>query len=159
MKQDAQIVLKKIRNQDLSKLHFVETNCFNQVDEDQYEIERGVEELKRELSIKNKIIKILELVEDYDTFDKNNKFQCDKGANRSAVDIWRIYNYYFRPVSLFTIMRALYELVVVDNDIETLFCHDIKKQVFFLGSDSEFESVFIMNELGVRLAEWRTIGK
>lgn len=54
-------------------------------------------------------------------------------------------------------MRALYKLVV-DEDIETLFCHDIKKQVFLPGNDSCLDSVFVMNELGVRLAEWREIG-
>jgi hypothetical protein len=158
MKKDKDIVLSKIRTLDKSKLHFVDTDYFDNIKEDQDNVKYKIRTLKSFNYAKDRLLRIIELVEDFVTYDANNKYQCRAGANRSAVDIWRIYNNYFRPVSLFYIMRTLYKLVIEDDDLETLFCNDIKKQVFVCGSGFDTDSIFIVNELGVRFAEWRNIG-
>lgn len=158
MKADKKIVLSNIRGLDLSKLHFAEADCFERVHEDQSSVKHDVIELRRKNSTKDRVYKILDMSRDYPTFDNKNKFQCRSDANRSAVDIWRLYNNYFRPVTLFTIMRTLYDLVVEDEEIETIFCNDIKKQVFYACDNGALDDVFRENELGVRFAEWRTIG-
>jgi hypothetical protein len=158
MKQDKQTVLNCIKNMDSSKLHFVATDWYDdKPSKDQSSVERKVDYLKTRKTVEQKVFEILVMCDDFDTFDKNNKQQCERGANRSTGDIWRLYNNYFRPVTIFTIMRALWELVVIEGDVETLYCHDIDKQVFYLGSDAQ--DVFEINELGVRFAEWRLIGK
>lgn len=156
MKRDKQIVLDMIRGQDKSKLHFVDADYYDDPEEDQEILKEEIKQLKNLSSIDDKVLKIVELAGDYATFDTNNRFQCRAGAYRSAIDIWRIYNNYFRPVTLFLIMRTLYKLVIEESCVETSFCRDIHKQVFTCGGD--YNDIFVINELGVRFAEWRTIG-
>jgi hypothetical protein len=158
MKKDKQTVLDNIRGEDLSKLHFVDIDYWYKPKEDQDNVKHDVKRLKDQASLGDKVLKIMEMAQEYATYDENNKFQCRSEANRSAVDIWRIYNNYFRSITLFSIMRILYRLTVEDSDLETLFCQDINKQVFCCGDYIDYDSVFIINELGVRFAEWRTIG-
>lgn len=158
MRKDKQIVLNKIKNEDTSKLHFVDVNHWGNVEEDQGSVKFDVRKLKRISSVEERVEQILRMNSEYASYDENNEFQCRQDANRSALDIWRLYNNYFRPVSIFYIMRILYNIVTnEDYEVGTMFCNDIRKQVFWYDS-CEMEDIFYVNELGVRFAEWRTIG-
>lgn len=92
----------------------------------------------------------------YNTYHFNNRFQCYGHARRSTCDIWRIYKYYFGDVDIFTIMRALYQLVV-SEDLNTFRCPDIRKRVYWRESYGE-KNIHVAAELGVPLSEWKNIG-
>ena len=98
----------------------------------------------------------------YPTYSIKNRFQCKPNARRSAVDIWRIYKNYFGDIDIFSIMRALYELVYIDWVLSTIRCCTVRKQVFWIPAMEGFYGRIIKDnlnsELGVNIKEWKNIG-
>ncbi len=154
-----QIVREKLKNLETRKLRFANISIFNELEDDDDLLESAEKELKHAKSIENRIYKIIELARNFGTID-GKEVQCEQDKNRSAEDIWRIYNYYFEKIDIFTVMRALYKLVLESGKIISFVCYVIDKQVFVIDTwgDPEDNEVFKENELGVRLAEWRLIG-
>lgn len=91
------------------------------------------------------------------TYYTNGRFQCHGAARRSTIDIWRLYKYYFGDIDIFSIMRALFELVL-NHKLNTYRCPDIRKRVFWRDSYGNTVDLQTPAELGVPFSEWKNIG-
>ncbi len=121
--------------------------------------DKDIEDLKSKITIEDRVIKILEMW-GYQTYIKN-RFQCKASSRRSAPDIWRIYRNYFGEIDIFSIMRVLYELSIVDRKLSTTKCNNVRKQVFWIPSmegGNLYQELNSISELGVNIREWKNIG-
>lgn len=98
------------------------------------------------------------------------KVETGGGRRRSSLDIWRHAKYYFPDISIFPIMRSLHNLAV-HGRVLTLFCCDIKRRVFrppygssmssghIVGTSTNIMDRMSLDEYGLTLSQWETIGK
>lgn len=158
-----EIVLDKLNNNRFlgkNPIHFDTGESRYYWDSLEYErykdrLEVDINALKGFTEILDRVRKITKM--HYNTYHENGRFQCNSSARRSTVDIWRIYKYYFGDIDLFSIMRALYQLVV-DEDLNTYRCPDIRKRVYWRDSYGRVKNLDVKAELGVPLSEWENIG-
>ncbi len=120
-----------------------------------------IDELKSQVSIEDRIYNIVKLSSR--TFGtvhyKSGSYQCKPSARRSALDIMRIYKFYFEDIDLFTVMRTLYKLVE-DRKLSTMKCPTIHKEVFWVQSSNwDGSSNWEDTELNIKFNSWRTIGE
>lgn len=120
-------------------------------------LEEKIKYLKSIKDITMRVDEIIDLAESYKTYTEDGKFQCGACCRRSTVDIWRIYVHYFGETDIFSVMRALYDLVM-DNDLNTYRCPDIQKRVFWYDEDNSEADLDVKAELGVEIREWKEIG-
>ena len=163
-----EIVLERLKNPFLGKypIHFDATNNLyyfhyvNSLDNYKQMLKDDIDILKSETSVKDRVYKILSMYR-YPTYSIKNRFQCKPNARRSTADIWRIYKNYFGDTDIFSIMRALYELVYIDRKLSTIKCCTVRKQVFWIPEMEGYGRTirdYLNSELGVNLKEWENIG-
>lgn len=158
MDYNKKMILDFVKSIDTSYLHFSSSDNHDRVISTPSDsLVNDIKNLSSIKTISDRVLKIIRMCAKYITVTDNNVYQCRAGANRSSADIWRIYNYYFGPVSLFYILRILYKLVT-NHDIGMLYCYDIHKLVFYDDDCHDDDAKFCDNELGVPLSEWETIG-
>lgn len=108
--------------------------------------------------IKGNIYNLLYFSRKNDTFFVTNRKQCRRGALRSAQDLWRLYKYHFnKDMDLFSIMRAVYELLCTDKLISGHYCSVVRKFVFWtnrMGDGGHFYDYASLGDLGVPFKQW-----
>ncbi len=163
-----EIVLKRLENKAQGELHFKETinkddyctcsDCIYRYNEAVNLIKNMKTNLASKTTVKDRVYEIMLIGRKVITLNSRNRFQCKRGANRSAQDIWRIYRYYFGDIDIFSIMRALYQLSKVDRKLNGYRCPNVRKQVFWLvGNGGQLED-HKKADLGVALKDWKDIG-
>lgn len=81
-------------------------------------------------ALKDIVFKAVDKSNAFPTYTLNGSYQCSP-AQRSMGDIYRIVKYYYKEkVSIKDIYYALMELIL-EYKIESIFCIDINKQVFY----------------------------
>lgn len=117
-----------------------------------YELKRVVNpKISDELSLRDVVYKILQLSRKYGSYNPHTKkVETDKGRNRSSLDIWRHVIYYRKRTSIYSVMKALYQL---RNDLEWLYCHDVERMVFCV-DESELDT---NDEYGLQFKDWKNI--
>jgi hypothetical protein len=87
-------------------------------------------------------------------YAKNGSRQCRAGASRSALDLWRLYRFYFGDIKFREILNALYHLNEEAGDISTQFCGTVHKRVFWIGDGDNYDREY-MDEFGLKFPEWQ----
>ena len=158
------IVLDKLSRINISPLHFNVSKLQypwwmeNHYKRELRELVYKVQKLKEIKYIHSRVYQIISLCENYNTYHPNNRFQCNAGRNRSALDIYRIYKYYFDD-DIFGVLRALYKITAEKRDISTHRCSDVRKQVFFIDRCPPIIREIDENSgLGVTMRNWENIG-
>lgn len=158
-----EIVLYRLSKKALSPLHFVEPNkgdyCYyNNYDNDLKLFKLNMESLKNgSTKVIDRVYTLITLGNKYRTYTKYNKFQCNRGARRSAQDLLRLYINYFGEIDIFSIMRVLYKLSVVERRLNSYRCPNVRKQVFWIRDYNCLETNH-KADLGVPLKDWQEIG-
>lgn len=160
-----EIVLEKLNNNKFlgkSPIHFdaiITSDSWWTETEKSFYLEtfnKKIQGLKSLESVLDRVREIINISKGYRTYNRYNNFQCYAGARRSTTDIWRIYKYYFGEIDIFSIMRALYQLVTKE-DLRTYRCSTIRKRVFWKERWGA-KDLNVKAELGVPLSEWENIG-
>lgn len=121
-----------------------------------YEVaEPDIEEMKNG-SIEDAVYIVLQLCINCTSFFNGN-YDCHAEANRSSGDIWRHLKKYRPDVTIFEVMRALYELSA-NEIIGCDYCDGIRKRVFW-GYGSSTYGFTIIDEYGLEFDEWTNIGE
>jgi len=116
------------------------------------------EKMVNSSSVYDRVWNIIVLTYKTPTFCRNRK-QCRKGANRSVQDIWRIYKNYFEDIDIFSIMRVMYQLSVVERKLGTYRCPAVRKRVFWKNNFDRLDiNINTKADLGVALKDWKYIG-
>ena len=90
----------------------------------------------KNLSLKEAIIEILRLCNQYKTFDYHTReYQCKAGARRSMIDVWRLLKYYYRSdLDITDVIWCIQsEMLREEGHITAIFCHDIERFVMRQG--------------------------
>lgn len=159
-----EIVLKRMEKKAKSPLHFGLQERYMYWNDYEYRnaksnFNAAINLIKQAKTVKDKVYAIILAGYKARTY-KNNSCQCKTGANRSAQDIYRIYKYYFpdENIDIFSIMRALYQLSIVDGKLGTYRCPTVRKQVFWIREYWGNLEYHNKADLGVPLKEWENIG-
>lgn len=92
------------------------------------------------VDVKNAIFKVANGEE---TFFGNNRIQCQRGAHRSIVDIFRTVLYYFPLATLEEIKKSL--LKVVEENWGIIYCGNVRKFVVYRDWHPELRELYRKN--------------
>jgi len=104
------------------------------------------------------ITEILDLSDEFPSYNVDNEIETDCGRWRSVLDIWRHVIYYKPDINIFEVMRELFS--IGDEYLVGHYCRDILKRVFKLRKNTNHCSLFIQDrdEFGLCFSAWETIG-
>lgn len=158
-----EIVLKRMEIKTKSPIHFGIPKYENWWDKDYFFqermlLERSEDDLKIIDDEYSRVFELIRIANKYSTYHSNGKFQCHAGSNRSAQDIYRLYENYFGNADIFNIMRQLYKIAIIDKKVSTFRCCTVRKQVFFFDTYPLITETWWKADLGVPLREWENIG-
>ena len=118
------------------------------------------------VSIEDMVRKVLTLTEKHSSNargDESGSNYTHSGRNRSALDIWRIIKNFCPTITIYMVMRAIYN---IKDEIRCQICSTIKRRVFY---DQRAREFFIINprpfvhdasekdEFGLYFNEWGDI--
>lgn len=93
----------------------------------------------------------------------NGEMQCYRSRRRSSYDIWKICRFYKKTITIFSVMKILYNVVMERRQINfrhnyyyinTNYCHDVKRKVFYLSTICRINNEFYNDEYGLTFHEW-----
>lgn len=108
------------------------------------------------------IYKIIEATYYYCSTDSKGSVETLPDRNRSSLDIWRHAKLYRPEITIFEVMRAIYNLGTVERTVVGCFCNNIHRRVTHikLGRGSwVFNGKNQEDEYGLLIADWKNIGK
>lgn len=122
------------------------------------------------LSTKELIIELLILSDYYNSYfaEKPHYPQCRRNARRSSFDIWQLCLFYKPKITIFKVMRTLFELVRERSTVEirgnkyyisTNYCFSVRRRVFdFKLFDYAINDETYEDEYGLKFFCWEKIG-
>jgi hypothetical protein len=110
-------------------------------------------------STKELVYNILEMTEHYSSRAKNGQVETYPNRARSSIDIWRHALDVCPDITIFDVMKALYELAHDDEKLSTWICCTIDRRVFLTLSqdDSGLMEAWDEDEYGLRLTDWNKL--
>jgi hypothetical protein len=120
-------------------------------------------------TVEDMIKKVLTLSEEFLSMSKENGYECSAQRWRSSVDIWRHIIYYYPDVTIFEVMKGIYD---IREECGGQYCYDVNRRVFKYKSGSERNkrnstywdnnqpgsfSFHVSDEYNLYFADWKDI--
>ncbi len=147
-------VLNYLNSEDITPLHFHFTDDFN----DKLEFEKVSGNI-------NELVKlVLKFTRGTSSYNVDDEFACGIERWRSCIDIWRHIIYYFPNITIFEVMKSLYD---IRDECGGQYCGTVRRRTFkikiYSGDRGWFNQTFdglytdFRDEFGLLWEDWETI--